>query len=676
MQKSILFCLILFFSYKVYAQHDTVRISVKANVTKDGVIQLRWTANSPAAWRFTNSHGVTIERYTIMKNGKILDVPVKIALTKLPLKPPVLNEWKDIALKDQKAAIIAQALYGKDFDMSGGRPGIGEMIAMSQEQEQRYAMAMFAADQSYPAALFAEWAFEDKNAIKGEKYLYRVLPVRKDARKLLEAGSVYMGTDDYQELPKPLELNGIFGNKSVLITWNYTLLQTAYNTYNVERSTDGKNFQQLNKNPLLNFTGGDRLFYTDTIENSRKYYYRVIGSTPFGEQGPFSDTISGEGKNKLDYIPHITKVTRDRNGVYVDWEFSELGNKEISGFELQRSETANGTYTIVTHNISPESRTVLYSAPQPENYLRIAAIPKEGEPTYSYPFLFQQPDSIPPGVPKGLTGIIDSLGVVHLRWDANTESDLLGYRIFRGQIRNEDLIPLNDMANKSNSFTDTISLKTLNTKVYYAIASIDKRYNQSAPCFPVELKRPLLTKPASPYITNCEAVDEGVKLTWEAGNDESLTSFSIWRGENDEKNMKLLKLIKSPKENSFWDKSAMPDVRYTYYVISSNGYKDSAPSPAVFIVKRGKANPNAIKELKGERTDKGILLKWKLLSTDFKSVEIYRKEQGAAFTLWKMPELYIKEILDDTSKRNTTYEYLIVVKDSHGRPIQAQTKVD
>lgn len=667
-------CLIAFCFCKAHAQQDTIRIAVRANATENGIIQLRWVSNSPAAWRFTNTNGIIIERYTLMRGEGILDTPEKVVLTLTPLKPPVLDEWKDIATQNPKAAIIAQALYGKDFEMSGGRSGVSEMIALSQEQEQRFAMSMFAADQSYSAALFARWGFEDKTAVKGERYLYRVIPAGKDTKKVLEEGPAYIGTDDYEMLPKPLDLNGIFGNNSVLITWNYTLLQATYNAYNIERSTDGKTFQRLNKNPLLNFTGGDRIFYTDSIENGKTYYYRVKGLTLFGEEGIVSDTVEGKGIDKLDYTPHIVRIVPDGETVNVLWEFEEAGNKDIAKFELQQSVTESGMFETVTTDISPDKRSVPYSPTSLQNYLRIAAIPKEGNATYSYPFLFQQSDSIPPATPEGLDGLIDSVGVVRLTWRANTESDMLGYRVLRGQTQNDDLIPLNDIAIQDNFFTDTVSLKTLNAKVFYAVAAIDKRYNQSPESPSIALQRPLQVKPAPPYITLCESSEEGIKLEWTAGNDETITGYAVWRNEG--KEMKLLKSILSPEEKSFVDKTASDDVSYSYQVVSSNEYKNSDPSPAASARKSGKVPADAIRKFKGKRTDGGILLKWEIATKDCKSVAIYRKDGNAAFVLWNTPELYTNELLDNTAKRNFTYEYLIAIKDLNGKITQTQTKVD
>ena len=665
----------------LFAQQDTIQLHLRPNVTKES-IQLRWTSNSPEAWYFTNKNGVLIERYTLVRNDVILDTPEKIILTLSPLKPPVLDAWKDIAQEDQYAAIIAQALYGADFEVSGGSKGIGEIIALSQEQEQRYAMSMYAADLSYKAALFAGWGYEDKTVVKGERYLYRVIPVDKNAKKHIEIASSYISPDDYEELPKPLELDAIFGDGTALVVWNYQLLLNYYNTYHIERSEDRTRFTRLNQNPLTSVTGGDRIFYTDSIQNNKTYYYRVIGLTPFGEEGPASDTIQGIGKPKLIYNPHITRITPyDDGSVDVEWEFNEAGNNNIQHFRLERSNTDKGSYEIVVDKIMPDQRKTLYSNPMPENYLRIAAIPKEEEqePTYSFPRMLQMADSIPPAIPSGLKGEVDTLGIARLTWNANTESDLLGYRIFRGQTAGEELVPLNDIAINTNEFTDTISLYNLNAKVYYSVTSLDQRYNQSDPCEPIALIKPLKVKPAPPYISRCEASDEGIQLEWIPGNDETITSYSIWRSENENETKTKIDIIEDATVVSYTDITVSGDINYIYEVRSiSLSNMESDPSPAAYIKSKGKTvNPGSlIKKFTAKRGDKGVVLKWELSSREIQSINIYRKEAEASAVLLKEVDIWDNEFIDNKAKRNTTYEYTLVLKNLHGKLTHVKTKVD
>jgi fibronectin type 3 domain-containing protein len=673
--KNILIVILLFFSAEIFAQTDTVSVAVRVNVRKD-MIQLRWAATSSSAWYYTNKNGVIVERYTLIRNGQTLSEPEKKILTPQPLTPHPLDDWQQIATADGYAAIIAQALYGESFDVSGGAKNIAEIIALSQEQEQRYVMSLYAADLSYQAALFAGWAFNDSDVTAGERYLYRIIPVNVDASKHIEMGSAFTSLDDYRELPRPVELDALFGNATVMLTWNFALLENFYNSYFVERSENGKKFSRLTQMPLTNITGSNRMFRTDSIANEKQYYYRVVGVTPFGDESPYSDTVSGQGRLQLIYVPHIVKAIPDDKWVFnVSWDFDERGNNQLSHFDLQRSDTDKGEYLTIIGNIEPKKRNVLYKNPMPENYLRIVAVPKEGEPSYSFPFLLQIPDSIPPAVPKGLQGFIDTLGVVNLSWTANSDDDILGYRIFRGQTAGEELIPLTDIAVKDTFFVDSVDVRNLNTKVYYAISALDKRYNQSVLCKTVEIVKPVLIPPAPPFITKSEASEKGVILEWVTGVDETLSGYVVYRGKG--KADSLLTEITNSNTKTYTDATAEGGTTYHYAVAAKNtGNLESAPSPEITVKARYIENSDAsIKKFTGKRTDKGIVLQWQHTVTNVRTISIYRKTQDTQFTLWREVDIKAIEISDNQINANTIYEYLLVIKDQNGKPKSAEVKV-
>jgi fibronectin type 3 domain-containing protein len=669
--KYIILCLALSLCADLYSQ-DTVSVAVRSNVRKD-MIQLRWAATSVSSWYYTVRNGIIIERYTLVSNGQTLAEPEKKILTSEPLKPRPLNDWEQIATDDGYAAIIAQALYGDTFEISGGTKDIAEIIALSQEQEQRYAMAMYAADMSYDAAMFAGWAFNDRDVRHGERYLYRVIPVSADADRRVETGSVFVGLDDYQELPKPLELDAIFGNSTVMLTWNFEILEKYYSSYFVERSENGKDFRRLTTMPLTNITGGSRMFRVDSIENNKRYYYRITGITPFGDESPYSDTVYGEGRTLLIYVPQILKAVPDDKGVFnVFWDFDERGNIVLSHFELQRSDTDRGEYITVISDISPKKRNVLYRNPQPENYLRIAAIPKEGEPTYSFPFLLQIPDSIPPAAPKGLQGYIDTTGTVFLSWNSNTETDILGYRIFRGQTAGEEFVPLTDIAVTDTVFIDTVDVRNLNPKVYYSISALDKRYNQSALCTAVEITKPVLIKPSPPYITKFEATEEGVRLEWVTGRDESLASYIVYRGAG-----KADSAIAEISDLKYTDMTAVGGKTYYYAVSAKNiGDIESDISPEVYVrAKFMKNKDEKIKKFTGRRVDSSIVLQWEHTITNVKSINIYRKVNDDPLTKWQETEVHSTRTVDINVNSNSVYEYLLVIRDMNGKPASVQIKV-
>ena len=94
-------------------------------------------------------------------------------------------------------------------------------------------------------------------------------------------------------------------------------------------------------------------------------------------------------------------------------------------------------------------------------------------------------DTFPPVAPKGLVHIANATGV-SLLWEANTEADLAGYVVLRGEAPGDTLSPLTPAPITETSFTDA-TVRRGRTYVYEVVA-VDKAEpgNQSPPSNRVE----------------------------------------------------------------------------------------------------------------------------------------------------------------------------------------------
>jgi hypothetical protein len=114
---------------------------------------------------------------------------------------------------------------------------------------------------------------------------------------------------------------------------------------------------------------------------------------------------------------------------------------------------------------------------------KVAGIDLESE--LSPPSCVTPHDTFPPAVPKGLT-VVAGAGTMNLSWDANTEADLAGYLVLRGEAPDDKLSPLTPAPIADTSFSDT-TVRRGRTNVYEVVA-VDKQPqpNQSAPSNRVE----------------------------------------------------------------------------------------------------------------------------------------------------------------------------------------------
>lgn len=648
---------------------DTSRIKVIATVSKSRGILLRWSVNTAVAWKLANQYGFELLRYTVVRDGKLLQQPELKKLSALPLKPQPLPAWENIVQHDSYAAVIAQALYGKDFEVSAGdNSGIARIINQSQEQEQRFALSMYAADNSFEAAKMAGWAWEDNTAQANEKYLYRLHALVPPQRLRLDSAGVFIGMSSYQALPRPRDLGAIFSNRHVILSWDYSLLKNYYSSWIVERSTDGKTFERATALPVTNFNekkkrASPRMYFIDSLkDNNTIYYYRIRGISAFNETGPPSDTATGKGRSLLAYVPNIRSSAVDERGVMeLTWEFEEAGNPLIKGFRLNQGPTADGPFTVAVDNIAPAQRAVSYNKLRPTNYFTITAIAKEGEPSTSFPVLVQPVDSIPPEPPAGLAGTIDSNGVVTLTWQANKETDLLGYKVFRAHQLADELSPLVDSVYSGHTFRDSVAVQSLNSRVYYAVTALDKRYNQSRFSAILEIKKPDVIPPSAPVFSDYKVANGVVNLKWVPSRDADVAMHLLYRRHIDTTQEKWQAIATFNTPADFYaDRTAAPGNTYAYLVLArdSSGL-ESKPTQPVTVTIPPNNSTVTIRALHAmvNREQRYIELSWSDNLDNVLEYHLYKGEKGGAITLWKISNGKPKRITDSQVNVNTTYVY-------------------
>lgn len=62
----------------------------------------------------------------------------------------------------------------------------------------------------------------------------------------------------------------------------------------------GNTFQKINKKPFLVMDTSriTKIYYRDSVQNYKPYYYRVQGIDPFAEVSDYSDVVLGFGRIK------------------------------------------------------------------------------------------------------------------------------------------------------------------------------------------------------------------------------------------------------------------------------------------------------------------------------------------------------------------------------------------
>ncbi|MDP4228469.1 MAG: hypothetical protein Q8910_19175, partial [Bacteroidota bacterium] len=423
-------------------------------------------------------------------------------------------------------------------------------------------------------------------------------------------------------------------NKTVILHWDRKILSSYYNSYQVERSEDSIHFSPLRMQPLVQVSGEieepEEAMFVDTLtENNKNYYYRLSGFTAFGEKSPVSDVVKGQGINDPGYAPEISSRKEVDGRIVLEWDFK--GEKShIRGFRVMRSAKLDLGYSAISHLLSPDVHSFIDSLPQPVNYYKVMVLGADGSTKISFPALIQPVDSIPPSPPVGLSAIADTTGKLILRWKANHEPDLFGYRVYRANAAYEEFSQLTVSAIPDTFFVDAINLKTTTRHVYYQVMAVDRRMNHSALSAILEVERPDIVPPSPPAITGIHSTSDGVSVEWANSSNIDVAEHILFRKIKGGKDYSILaRFPVSDTLHSFMDTTAICGEEYDYTVKArdkSGLFSPPAPERAGERIAISRVLPLKGLKATADRHHLCVNLSWERPEAQVAKYIIYRQE--------------------------------------------------
>lgn len=648
------------------------RLAIIGKPVEEGII-LRWAPTTAIAWQLGNENGYVLERFTVMVDG-VLDTlnPRRTLMRTQPFGPLPLDEWESIVQQNKKAAIAVQAIYGESFELTDPSSNTVNFVDQSAELENRFSFSLLVAEQFPEVAIASGLGFTDRSVRPGEKYVYRVYPTLQHADYPVDSGSVFVDPTLVTPLPAIDSLQAEFGDRSVRLSWDVFYLDRTYTAYFVEKSTDGgKTYARQDDLPFVHTGQGEaktlrRAYYVDSLsENNKVYHYRVRGISPYGETGPPSQAVSGEGRETIaGIIPAFDTVwVRDNRTAELRWRFPREEENKIIGFQVHRATSPGGTYEVL-HKIPLPPGTREFTDPSPAgvNYYIIKALGKGGETVQSFPALVQKEDNEPPSVPLGLEGDIDEHGKVTLTWQANIEHDLAGYQVFRANSIQEQPVRINEDLVTKSGYSDSVMVKTLTKDVYYWVVAMDKRYNLSGYSTPLKLSRPDRVPPAAPSFTQVIPATDQVCLHWRPSPSHDVVQYTLLRVKKEEKGSMttILEVSAQDEVTEFCDQDLQPDRAYEYLLY----VRDSAGNRSEFVIVGTETLKGQVDEIKGfsaqvDRENQRITLSWEYDTAITSRFLLYRSAGEGPMRLYKTLPGQEARFVDRQLVINSEYTYKI-----------------
>lgn len=612
-----------------------------ADGRKDSVV-LRWVPSSDILWKMGNKYGYIVERFTVLRNGKVIPGGNKQSklLTAEPLRPWTQKAMNKLVEKEDYAAVVEEALYGDDFNVKMKGESPSDIVAQVQQSQNRFGFALLVCDFSPVVATASALRLVDRKPVAGERYIYRVKIAIPDSLQQTipyKPGVTMISPAEMFLRPSIRDLKVEFGNRAATLSWDQDKLHGIYTAFNIERSANGGPFVKLNPQPFMQMTtsnGNSKyVYYADSLpDNYIPYAYRITGITPFGDNGAWSDTVRGEGLSRMDYRPFFDSIylTPGGGSSVIRWKLPDSILQKISGIYVARASRNQGPYTDINKEpFSPQQTEALDPmVTGTSNYYRLRLVEKSGRQVSSLPYYLPKEDSIPPVTPLGLQGISDRQGITCIHWHPNTEKDLKGYRLFRSQVKTGEYMEITKGFITDTVFTDTLNLSLVNAFVYYKIIALDHYYNSSDYSSPLAVHRPDTIPPMAAIFTGLIRKDTQVYLSFVPSASGDVKKYTIYRYNKESSKKDIIAVLPDVgRAVSCTDEPPVADMGhiliYAIEAEDSAGNKAAVQSGDLFF-ETGFRRPVHILRAEADREQKRIRLSWNYDLQGIEKFIIYR----------------------------------------------------
>lgn len=628
---------------------------------------LRWAPQSPGKWREGNFYGYKIER--ALQNGD--QGTGKWEVIESQLKPISLDKWRALVLEhttDTFLMVAGQAVHGA---VNGEALSPQNMMDKADQLTNLHAACLLSCEFSRHAGLAAALRYEDKTAVRGLRYLYRI-SCNNDP--MLQAVSISNAEEETYPAIENIEVRE--GENAIELKWNRDYYKNFYTGFYIYRSSDeGNSWQKITPHPTarVGFKDVHHFIFKDSLaSNYQPYWYKIEGLTSFAGKGPQSAAVKAMGRDRTaPDAPYDVRLDYLGNAMMkISWKVNE-SDQDIKGFRISKSNEQQKEFVEITPKILPGNvRSYIDSTCNENinNYYWIAVIDHEDNVNVTMPQYGTIIDSIPPLPPTGIEGNVDTNGVVTLRWKKGGEVDLKGYFVHYANNARHTFINRTDKPLQDTFWRDTIPLNVLTEQIHYKVVAIDHRFNYSGYSEMITLSKPDKVPPTSPVFQRSIVDDQGVHLQWaNSGSHDVKYNVLMRRSEGEEVFIEIYRCGPRPSTSNYTDTKIIGGKKYEYtlYAVDDAGLQSdriSTLSLKAFenkkldIPQNFQASVDTIKRI--------VTLSWKNPAASTKTA-IYRSVNDQPWLTHKVVA-NVSSFMDVPYRKGDVVKYRIKAMDDRG----------
>ncbi len=646
MMKKVLCILLSLWIHESAAQStvkDTLRdeVNIIAGYLDTRAVIVRWVPSTPAVWSYSAYYGYRLERCEV--DTLTGDQSKWMPLGDTILKPASLEQWRVLVSQNPKDYYLQAAGQAHHGERRETGKTISELVQKSDEFRNYYAAAMLSAEFSALAATTSALRYEDRDIVPGKLYIYRIRSLCPVSTLAIQEGITSVSTTHFETFPT-ITFDHIYeGENLIELAWDKKIYGQFYSAFNIYRSTDkGKTWKKINDIPFAStgIKNEELYFFKDSLDqNYVTMQYQVEGITPFAVTGPRSEMITAMGRDRTPPTAPYDIETKYLGGgrMQITWTV-DPNDKDIAGFRISRSNVANEGFLELTHEaLAPEARTFTDTACNEliNNYYYVGVFDKEGNVNVGFPEYGTIIDSIPPSPPTGLTGAVDTNGIVTLTWRLGSEPDLKGYYVHSSNRSDQTFINLTGHPVQDTVWRDTLPLNVLTEKIYYKLVAVDMRSNYSVYSVMLTLQKPDKVPPVAPVMIDVRNEQDVVKLRWYNSTSLDVVENVLERkSAGDTSFVKIYSCRSDMAEGSFADATVQDGKKYEYRVYAQDdaslksGFSGSV-SITAFVNKTMSPLSNIQAVAKSE--EKKVILFWEYPQQGDIHFVVYRSVNGSAY---------------------------------------------
>lgn len=638
MKNYLVLLLVLINTYTIFSQP----ISVIAGIDKDNNITIKWFSN----------HQFNIEGVNIYKREVGTNDWIKLNQTPIKRAEDVSQTSRDTTL-----LFYSALTYNKPSNP---------------DDEGTWRIAVITNGILDPKfAEFYGMQFIDKNIVSGKTYEYKVVRITKGTEGEFSISN-QVKVEPYSKPAAPSGFTEKAGEKDLKFLWSHD--RKKFFAYNIYRSDSKQRTKvKINKYPIVvfefrdeagNLSKAEQYFIDTSLAIGKTYYYELTGIDYLGRESLPTEELAASTKDMTPPAEAFDiKISVKSDSVLLSWKI--VKEDDLKEINIYRSKEFEGEYKKINKSplrINQESFLDVLDRYEPVYYYKIETVDLSGNTTETFPKGVIVIDNKPPAQPSDLEAI-GEVGRVVLKWKNNSESDLLGYFVWRSFTGKEnDFLLLNPEPTSTNTYIDSLN-KEINNLIIYRIKAVDTNYNESQYSKIVNVRMVDVTSPDKPILLNVSSEDLKVKLKWLKNNEPGLAGYDVFFS-TDENPNSFLKFNTKLINTNFYEAEVKKAGNYSFYIVaidSAGNISENSDTLFSSVIYKEPLNKNIKVSGFYDLNKNANIIKWNKIEQAAGFI-VYRREKNDELS-FPVSNFIFNEIFEDREVEKDKYYYFVRIFD-------------